>query len=131
MGASLTKADPFVEVTDLRRKERNSFRCDFYKQQRFFFRYDDTRVFESGRAEIIYFELARRRNDVLSWNAERRELEVPYACRLPALYERATVLRSGLLPSRNNEAKTWIYHNIDAEFAKSLAHRLYQNLTVI
>ncbi|MGW5702389.1 hypothetical protein [Amycolatopsis japonica] len=131
MGVSLDKVDPFVEVADLRREERNSFRCDFYRQQRFFFRYDDTRVFESGRAEIIYFELARRRNDILSWNAENRELVVPYACRLPALYERATVLRSGLLPSRNTDAKTWTYHNIDAKFARSLARRLYQNLIVV
>lgn len=128
MGASLSKTDPFVEISDPRREEHNSFRCDFYRQQRFFFRYDDTRVFESGRAEIIYFELARRRNDVLSWNPERRELAVPYACRLPSLYERAAVLRSGMLPSRNFDAKTWVYHNIDGKFARTLAHRLYQNL---
>lgn len=130
MGCDLSRFDPFDDVGSNDGNAPNSYCCKPHSYPRYFFRYDDSMVFESGRGEVVYLELARRAESVLVWDGCAYELQVPLACRLPQLYERAVVLRGGRLPLFDGRQGIWRYQNVSRDFASSVANKLYQSLTV-
>ncbi|MFI6324797.1 hypothetical protein ACIBG8_45240 [Nonomuraea sp. NPDC050556] len=99
--------------------------------------------FVSDKRSVMYAEIARRRQQILHYHHERRELYVPSRVQLPWLHARAAVLRSGFLPqlawlpdglpggSGNGSHRDYVkYININYDFAETIARSLKQELDV-
>lgn len=124
--------------------ECGSYELRLYDSPRYFHRAAPGRVFEAERGAVVYAELRRTGKDVLRYEAVERSLLVPPRLRLPALYERAAVLRSGLLPRlervtpRTDSGPPGYrsysllrYVNIDQSFAERLADLMGQHLQYV
>lgn len=118
-----------------------SYEIRLYDVPRYFHRFSPGVVFEAERGVVVYAELRRTGRHVLGYDPASRVLLVPPKLRLPALYERAATLRSGLLPRLEPDAypttadgdpargsAVLSYVNIDPPFAQRLAGLLHQQL---
>lgn len=125
----------FEEMCNPEEKTPGAYRIALFDTQRYFFIHNDGQVFESGRGEVVYMELLRRGQRVLRWDEASQTLLVPSRFRLPQLYERAVVLRTGLLPIICRDELTRAtylgYRNIDRSFASLLGRRLHQPSEVV
>jgi hypothetical protein len=135
MGAGMVGQRLFEEMCDPSDITTGSYELALFDTRRYFYVHNGGQVFESGRGEVIYIELLRRGSHVLRWDESNQALLVPTRFRLPQLYERAAVLRTGLLPAveidQSTRAKRFRYRNIDYDFAESLSVKLGQKLEVI
>jgi hypothetical protein len=135
MGAGSVGQRLFEEAHDPSDITTGSYELALFDTRRYFYVHKGGEVFESGRGEVIYMELLRRGSNVLRWDEPNQALLVPTRFRLPQLYERAAVLRTGLLPvvkpDQQTRAKHFHYRNIDRYFAESLSEKLGQKLEVI
>lgn len=111
-----------------------------YDVARYFYVHTSGDVFESSRGEVIYAELRRQDRHVLRWSWRDGVLLVPARMRLPELYERAAVLRTGLLPrvgplpgqDRKPGRPFWLtYRNVDLDLANRLADGLGQRIQIL
>jgi hypothetical protein len=113
-----------------------AYRMALFDSRRYFYVHSASDIFEAGRGEVVYAELRRRGRNVLQWNKGDSSLLVPARFRLPGLYERAAVLRTGLLPAvepselRLDRSKYFRYRNIDRSFADLLGRKLGQQVKV-
>jgi hypothetical protein len=134
MGTGTVGQPLFEEPEDPLERKPGTYCMTLFDTRRYFFVLDDARVYESGRGEAIYMELCRRGENVLLWDPAGDALLVPARFRLPQLYERAAVLRTGLLPMicahRQSHATFLRYRNIDRSFADTLSTKLFQKLEV-
>jgi hypothetical protein len=135
MGAGEPGQPLFEEMPDPRIATPGAYRATLFDTARYFYIHDTGDVFEAGRGEVIFAELHRRRRNVIKWDEIDYSLLVPARFRLPQLYERAAVLRTGLLPTAErttvpSPALALRYRNIDKAFAELLATRLGQGLSV-
>jgi hypothetical protein len=134
MGAGEPGRPLFEDIIDPDHLTAGAYCMALFDTRRYFFMYRNDEVFEAGRGEVIFMELRRRGQHVLRWDETDRSLLVPSRFRLPQLYERAVVLRTGLLPSTEPDARThallFRYRNIDRAFAEVLADLLGQKLAV-
>lgn len=131
----------FSEVVEDLTPPPGGYCTRLYDVARYFYVHTSGDVFEASRGEVIYAELRRQDRHVLRWS--RRDggaLLVPARMRLPDLYERAVVLRTGLLPhvgplpgqSNGRAAALWLtYRNVDLALARTLAEGLGQNIQVV
>lgn len=71
-----------------------------------------------------YLAAHQDRISLIRYDRRSRELRVPLGCPLPGLYERATVLLSGQLPTPDRKSWTMAYPSVDEEFASQLLARL-------
>ena len=126
----------FEEEHDSDRITAGAYRMALFDTRRYFYVHRGGEIFEAGRGEVIYAELRRRERHVLQWDERGGSLLVPSRFQLPELYERAAVLRTGLLPAietggpSNSRARFLRYRNIDHSFAKFLGNQLGQQLEV-
>jgi hypothetical protein len=126
----------FEEVGDSARVAPGAYLIALFDTRRFFYVHGPGDVFEAGRGEVIYAELRRRQQPVLQWDKADGSLLVPARFRLPDLYERAAVLRTGLLPATeisgfSNERAAYLrYRNVDQAFADLLGRKLGQRITI-
>jgi hypothetical protein len=113
-----------------------AYRLALFDTRRYFYVHSPDVIFEVGRGEAVYAELRRRGRHVLRWDERDVALLVPSRFRLPELYDRAAVLRTGLLPSievgssAHSHAKFLRYRNIDRAFATFLGRQLGQLIQV-
>lgn len=133
MGDGLPGQPLFSEVVEDLVPPPGGYCTRLYDVSRYFYVHSDGAVFETSRGEVIYAELRRRGRQVLRWSEAENSLLVPARMRLPELYERAAVLRTGLLPTL--ERATWDscalylkYRNIDLAFAQHLGQGLDQGV---
>lgn len=63
--------------------------------------------------------------ELMAYDEQERLLRVPFGARLPGLYDRAAVLRSGRAPWPDREAGAHVYERISPIFAAELKGRLY------
>ena len=135
MGAGEPGLPLFEDIHDPDRLTVGAYCMALFDTRRYFWVYRTDEVFEAGRGEVIYMELRRRGEHVLRWDETDRSLLVPTRFRLPQLYERATVLRTGLLPGTEPDTRShalfFRYRNIDRAFAEFLAELLGQELAVV
>lgn len=136
MGAGEPGQPLFEEMGDSDRITVGAYRMALFDTRRYFYVHRPGDTFEAGRGEVIYAELRRRERHVLQWDKSDGSLLVPSRFRLPELYERAAVLRTGLLPGvetsgfSKERANFFRYRNIDQSFASFLAGQLGQQLEV-
>ncbi len=136
MGAGEPGRPLFEEMPEPEDLAAGAYCMALFDTRRYFYVHGPADVFEAGRGEVIYAELRRRGRQVLRWDESDRSLLVPSRFRLPELYERAAVLRTGLLPgtgtdtSSQSRALLLRYRNIDRAFAEFLARQLGQQLAV-
>jgi hypothetical protein len=137
MGAGEPGRPLFEEVTDPDSITPGAYCMALFDTRRYFYVHRPGDVFEAGRGEAIYAELRRRNHHVLQWDEIENSLLVPSRFRLPQLYERAAVLRTGLLPSAETSdsagprATVLHYRNIDRQFAQFLGRQLGQQPAVV
>jgi hypothetical protein len=135
MGAGVGRQPLFEEMENPLENGPGAYCMTLFDTKRYFFVHKDGSVFESGRGEVVYMELCRRDQNVLRWDGTSQSLLVPARFRLPQLYERAAVLRTGLLPTTFTDEQsraTWLrYRNIDQSFARLLSRQLFQKLEEI
>lgn len=135
MGAGEPGCPLFEEVPPQQDPAPGAYCMALFDTRRYFYVHNTGDVFEAGRGEVIYAELHRRSWDVLCWDEKDHSLLVPARFRLPQLYERAAVLRTGLLPgvetmvASQPHATFLRYRNIDRAFGEFLARQLGQQLT--
>lgn len=125
----------FEETHDSDAITAGAYCMALFDTRRYFYVHRTGEIFEAGRGEVIYAELRRRERHVLRWDEHGRSLLVPSRFRLPELYERAAVLRTGLLPAvetgpSHSPASFLRYRNIDRSFARFLGSQLGQQIQV-
>ncbi|HUZ55692.1 MAG TPA: hypothetical protein VMU94_24575 [Streptosporangiaceae bacterium] len=124
----------FAEIPDQDCTVPGAYCMALFDTRRYFYLHRPGDVFEAGRGEVVYAELRRRGRHVLRWDSGDGSLLVPSRFRLPQLYERAAVLRTGLLPGAETIAMPpgpalfLRYRNIDRAFAEYLGRQLGQQL---
>lgn len=133
MGDTQPGAPLFDEVIENLSPPAGGYCTRLYDVSRYFYCHTSGDVFEASRGEVIYAELRRRDRHVLRWSGHDNALLVPARMRLPELYERAAVLRTGLLPSLERMVDSggapWLmYRNIDLTFAQHLGQGLGQRV---
>lgn len=133
MSDSQPGAPLFNEIVEDLPPQAGGYCTRLYDVSRYFYVHTNGDVFEASRGEVIYAELRRQDRHVLRWSEADSALRVPARMRLPELYERAAVLRTGLLPTidrRPNESGAqWLkYRNIDLSFAQILGEGLGQEV---
>lgn len=132
MGVGVGKRPLFEDMENPLEIGPGAYCMTLFDTKRYFFVHKDGPVFESGRGEVVYMELCRRGQSVLRWDVNCQSLLVPARFRLPQLYERAAVLRTGLLPTtftdEQSRATCLRYRNIDQSFARLLSRQLFQEL---
>lgn len=112
-----------------------AYRHELFRQRRYFYRHGEppNPLFEAGLQEVRYAEMRRLHAEQygsfakprhLEWDEKSRQLLLGPRQRLPLMYERATVLRSGLLPSWNERRRQWVYCNVDEDFRIVLTEKL-------
>ncbi len=125
----------FEDMHDPDHLTAGAYRMALFDTRRYFYVHGTDEVFEAGRGEVIYMELRRRGQQVLRWDETDLSLLVPSRFRLPQLYERAAVLRTGLLPGTEPDTRShalfFRYRNVDRAFAEFLADLLGQELAVV
>lgn len=135
MGAGEVGRPLFEDMNNPLEISGGAYCMTLFDTKRYFFVHKDGSVFESGRGEVVYMELCRRAQNVLRWDETDQALLVPARFRLPQLFERATVLRTGLLPTictdKQSHATYLRYRNIDQSFARLLSRQLFQELEVV
>jgi hypothetical protein len=136
MGAGEPGHRLFEEMPESATVTAGAYRMALFDTRRYFYVHRPDFVFEAGHGEVIYAELRRRERHVLLWDESDCSLLAPARFRLPELYERAAVLRTGLLPSIETSispsppAKFLRYRNIDQTFADMFGRKLGQRITV-
>lgn len=135
MGDSLPGTRLFNDVVEDLTPSAGGYCTRLYDVARYFYVHTNGEVFEASRGEVIYAELRRQDRHILRWGEAEQAVFVPARMRLPELYERATVLRTGLLPTIDRPHKggaPWLkYKNIDLSFAKLLGQGLGQHLRAL
>jgi hypothetical protein len=134
----------FSEVVEDLTPRPGGYCTRLYDVARYFYVHTTGDVFEASRGEVVYAELRREGRHVLRWSRRESALLVPARMRLPELYERAAVLRTGLLPQpghlpgqqpghrRGHGAGLWLaYLNVDLGLASRLAQGLGQQVQVV
>ncbi|MEV0680552.1 hypothetical protein AB0I60_28955 [Actinosynnema sp. NPDC050436] len=125
----------FHEQENCRGTQPGAYCVELFRQQRYFYRHGapPAPLFECGLQVVRYAELRRVRagqqrtpvkSSPVEWDRDTGQLRVAKGRRLPELFERATVLRSGFLPTWDNGLRRWVYHNIDEEFSQLLQNKL-------
>lgn len=133
--SELKKDLSFSEEDDSRGATPGAYCHELFRQRRYFYRHGEppNPLFESGLQEVRYAELRRlyaaehgsfAQPRQLDWDENTRQLLVERRQRLPMIYEKATVLRSGLLPSWSASRQRWTYHNVSESFQRILAEKL-------
>ncbi|MGR6900779.1 hypothetical protein [Glutamicibacter sp. BSL13] len=85
---------------------------------------------ESGTAARVWAELGKHsaanilRRPLLSYNASKRQLQVPLGAELPGLYGRAAVLASGKLPDSETRINSITYSGISPETATVISRKV-------
>jgi hypothetical protein len=136
MGAGEPGRPLFAEILNQDCSIPGAYCMALFDTRRYFYLHRPGDVFEAGRGEVIYAELRRRDQHVLRWESGDDSVLVPGRFRLPQLYERAAVLRTGMLPGvetiamSSGPAMFLRYRNIDRGFAEYLGKQLGQQLTV-
>jgi hypothetical protein len=126
---------PLFEDTDDPAITAGAYLMALFDTRRYFYVHEPGEIFEAGRGEVIYAELRRRQRHVLLWDKGDGSLLVPARFRLPDLYDRAAVLRTGLLPATEttglaHERATYLrYRNVDRAFADLIGRKLGQRIT--
>jgi hypothetical protein len=133
MGEGLPGQPLFSDVVEDLSPPPGGYCTRLYDVSRYFYVHSDGAVFEASRGEVIYAELRRLGRQVLRWSEAESALLVPARMRLPELYERAAVLRTGLLPvvertPSDGPALYLKYRNIDLAFAQYLGQGLDQGV---
>lgn len=133
MGDSRPGEPLFSEVVEDLTPRAGGYCTRLYDVSRYFYVHTNGDVFEASRGEVIYAEHRRQDRHVLRWDETDNALLVPARMRLPELYERTAVLRTGLLPTVERPADhgraQWLkYRNIDLGFAQQLAEGLGQRI---
>jgi hypothetical protein len=135
MGAGEIGRPLFEDMENPQQVGPGAYCMKLFDTRRYFFVHESGPVFESGRGEVVYMELCRRGQGVLRWDEASQVLLVPTRFRLPQLYERAAVLRTGLLPTTCTDMQSRAvylrYRNIDYSFANILSRQLFQQLEVV
>lgn len=136
MGDSSPGRPLFDEVIESVDPSPGAYCVPLFDVPRFFYVHRAGDVFEAGYGDVVYAELRRQDRHVLRWSAGDSSLLVPARLRLPELYERAAVLRTGLLPILESNlqvgrALTLLYRNIDLAFARQLGEGLGQQVEVV
>jgi hypothetical protein len=136
MGAGDPGQPLFEDMDDPARVTPGAYRMALFDTRRYFYVHSPTAIFEAGRGEVIYAELRRRGRNVLQWDRSEGSLLVPARYRLPELYERAAVLRTGLLPATETIASvppaTYLrYRNVDQSFADLIGRKLGQRIATM
>ena len=135
MGAGEAGKPLFEDMATPQELTPGAYCIALFDTKRYFFVHNDGRAFESGRGEVVYMELCRRGQSIVRWDEPSRALLVPARFQLPQLYERAAVLRTGLLPTawtdERSRATYLRYRNIDRSFASLLSRQLFQRLEVV
>jgi hypothetical protein len=140
MGDSQPGTPLFNEVVEDLSPPPGGYCTRLYDVARYFYVHTSGDVFEASRGEVVYAELRRRGRNVLRWSRRDGALLVPARMRLPELYERAAVLRTGLLPQvgpllragDGRGAALWLtYRNVDLALARALAEGLGQGIRVV
>jgi hypothetical protein len=133
MGGGESGKPLFSEIIEDLAPPPGGYCTRLYDVSRYFYVHGADAVFEASRGEVIYAELRRQDRQVLRWSETEEALLVPARLRLPGLYERAAVLRTGLLPTldrRDDGAAYLRYANIDLAFARRLGSGLGQRIQV-
>ncbi len=136
MGESLPGTPLFNEVIDDLTPPPGAYCTNLYDASRYFYVHTAGSVFEASRGDVVYAELRRQGRHVLRWSERENIMSVPARMRLPELYERAAVLRTGLLPTvarrQQDGPMLWLtYRNIDGDFARRLAQGLGQEVQAV
>lgn len=135
MGAGEVGRPLFEDMQNPLEISPGAYCMTLFDTKRYFFVHKDGPVFESGRGEVVYMELCRRGQSVLRWDEADQALLAPARFRLPQLFERAAVLRTGLLPTTCTDEQSRAiylrYRNIDQSFARLLSRQLFQQLEVV
>jgi hypothetical protein len=136
MGSGEPGQPLFAEMIEPNDITPGAYCMALFDTRRHFYVHGRDDIFEAGRGEVIYAELRRRGCHVLRWDQRDRSLLVPSRFRLPQLYERAAVLRTGLLPGAEPDPATspglvFRYRNVDLRFAQFLGKQLGQIVTVV
>lgn len=135
MGAGEPGRPLFEDTDDPARITPGAYQMALFDTRRYFYVHERGQIFEAGRGEVIYAELRRRQRHVLQWDEGDGSLLVPARFRLPDLYDRAAVLRTGLLPATEtsglaHERTRYLrYRNVDRAFADLLGRKLGQRIT--
>lgn len=130
----------FHEVVEDLTPPPGAYCTRLYDVSRYFYAHAAGSVFEASRGAVVYAELRRQGKHVLHWTQRDCTLLVPATLRLPELYERAAVLRTGLLPEVGpllarglaQGSGLWLkYRNIDRGLADLLAQGLGQTVQIV
>ncbi|KAA9394687.1 hypothetical protein FCK90_05830 [Kocuria coralli] len=110
------------------REQPGMYRINHHHRTRYVFRTEAD--VESGHGRLVNSglgkHLAARQagRPLVSWDEELQLLSVPIGAELPGLYARATVLCSGVLPTRVDEDFSLNYGDITEDFARILVAKL-------
>lgn len=110
------------------REQAGLYRINHHHRTRYVFRTPED--VESGHGRRVSSglgkHLAARQagHPLVSWDADLQLLSVPIGAELPGLYARATVLCSGVLPSRVDEDFSLNYGDVSEDFARILTAKL-------